>query len=366
MKRQNVRTLSLIVCTFTYLLIGAAVFDALESEYEVENKRRLLEEEGEILTRYNISDKDFNAIRHNVIWSRPYQEVTQWKFGGALYLSLVVVAAIGYGHSTPKTVGGKLFCMSYALAGIPLCMIMFQSVGERLNTFVTFALRQIKKCFRLRNTEVSQSDLIFITMNLSTMILTCGALVFSHVEGWAYIDAFYYSFITLTTIGFGDFVALQQDNMVQSKPHYFVFSILFILFGLTVISAAMNLLVLRFLTMNTADELRDEREAAVAARNAVHLEGDVITGNNGVVSNLQEQPTGPIVEDSLSVCSCSCYKWRSPRDKVYSTSPMANQMRKKFRSKGMNNQEYSKEVDSTLSEDTDSFINWQRDKRASL
>lgn len=34
MKRQNVRTLSLVVCTFTYLLIGAAVFDALESETE--------------------------------------------------------------------------------------------------------------------------------------------------------------------------------------------------------------------------------------------------------------------------------------------------------------------------------------------
>ena len=35
MKRQNVRTLSLIVCTLTYLLIGAAVFDALESENEL-------------------------------------------------------------------------------------------------------------------------------------------------------------------------------------------------------------------------------------------------------------------------------------------------------------------------------------------
>lgn len=34
MKRQNVRTLSLVVCTFTYLLVGAAVFDALESETE--------------------------------------------------------------------------------------------------------------------------------------------------------------------------------------------------------------------------------------------------------------------------------------------------------------------------------------------
>jgi len=34
MKRQNVRTLSLVVTTFTYLLIGAAVFDALESSTE--------------------------------------------------------------------------------------------------------------------------------------------------------------------------------------------------------------------------------------------------------------------------------------------------------------------------------------------
>ena len=34
MKKQNVRTLSLIVCTLTYLLVGAAVFDALESENE--------------------------------------------------------------------------------------------------------------------------------------------------------------------------------------------------------------------------------------------------------------------------------------------------------------------------------------------
>ncbi|ETN71040.1 hypothetical protein NECAME_04735 [Necator americanus] len=36
MKRQNVRTLSLIVCTFTYLLVGAAVFDALESDNEIQ------------------------------------------------------------------------------------------------------------------------------------------------------------------------------------------------------------------------------------------------------------------------------------------------------------------------------------------
>lgn len=41
MKKQNVRTLSLIVCTFTYLLIGAAIFDALESENEAKNAQVL-------------------------------------------------------------------------------------------------------------------------------------------------------------------------------------------------------------------------------------------------------------------------------------------------------------------------------------
>jgi potassium channel subfamily K protein len=83
-------------------------------------------------------------------------------------------------------------------------------------------------------------------------------------------------------------LALQKKDRVQT--HYFAFSLLFILFGLTVISAAMNLLVLRFLTLNSEDERRDEIEAAIAAQNAVHLEGDVITGNAGVVGNAQERP----------------------------------------------------------------------------
>ena len=95
MKRQNVRTLSLIVCTFTYLLIGAAVFDALESEYELENRFNLSRQEQEIRVRYNISDEHFKEIRVNVIKSRPYQAGIQWKFAGALYFSLVVNALIG-------------------------------------------------------------------------------------------------------------------------------------------------------------------------------------------------------------------------------------------------------------------------------
>ena len=46
----------------------------------------------------------------------------------------------------------------------------------------------------------------------------------------------------------------------------------------------MNLLVLRFLTMNTEDERRDEAEAINAALEAVRLEGDVITANGSIIS----------------------------------------------------------------------------------
>ena len=41
MKKQNVRTLALIIGTFTYLLIGAAIFDSIESEEEKRQKQAL-------------------------------------------------------------------------------------------------------------------------------------------------------------------------------------------------------------------------------------------------------------------------------------------------------------------------------------
>ena len=81
----------------------------------------------------------------------------------------------------------------------------------------------------------------------------------------------YYCFITLVTIGFGDFVALQKDGALENRPEYVLFVLFFIVFGLAVISAAMNLLVLRFLTLNTEDEKRDKREAKLAAKGLVSL-----------------------------------------------------------------------------------------------
>jgi len=285
---------------------------------------------------------------------------------GILFVTANFYFVSGYGHSTPQTVGGKIFCMFYALAGIPLCIIMFQSVGERLNVFITYALKQLRKCLKLRNHEVSQTHVILVTMNLSTLVLSMGALMFAHYENWLYLESFYYCFITLTTIGFGDYVALQKSGALQKDPEYVTLSIIFILFGLTVISAAMNLLVLRFLTMNTEDERRDELEAAVAAQNAIHLDGDVITsnGNVHVVSNAQERPAGEFSE-IVSVCSCSCYKWRSKRE---SSERVPERRRSQmFTSSNKVNTQGQSQIQGRddSSDETDSFIQYHS-KRNSL
>ncbi|KAK6733190.1 hypothetical protein RB195_017133 [Necator americanus] len=334
MKRQNVRTLSLIVCTFTYLLVGAAVFDALESDNELQQRALVKRVKQKLMAKYNMTDADYDVLEATIVKSVPHKAGYQWKFSGAFYFATTVITTIGYGHSTPLTTGGKLFCMFYALAGIPLGLVMFQSIGERMNTFAGQLLRAVRKAAG-RAPTVTHIDLIFVASGLGIFLMVFGALAFSRYENWTYFDSLYYCFTTLTTIGFGDYVALQKDGALQDRPHYVVFSLVFILFGLTVISAAMNLLVLRFLMMNTEDERRDEREARLAARGLVRVRGRPSESDDEYD---ETSAAGLPVSDNVSVCSCSCYqlpygaadvrqRQNRPSTSALSASGMARQQR---------------------------------------
>lgn len=95
MKRQNIRTLSLIVCTFTYLLVGAAIFDALESEHEDKQRQALQTFENMLKRKYNMSDEDFRILTTVVIKSVPHKAGIQWKFSGAFYFATTVLTTIG-------------------------------------------------------------------------------------------------------------------------------------------------------------------------------------------------------------------------------------------------------------------------------
>ncbi|KAL5283354.1 KCNK9 family protein [Megaselia abdita] len=319
MKKQNVRTISLIVCTITYLLVGAAIFDALESDSEKKRCEALDYVEKMIIQKYNISAEDFKVMETVVLKSEPHKAGQQWKFAGAFYYATTVLTTIGYGHSTPATVGGKLFTMCYAIVGIPLGLVMFQSIGERVNRLSSYVIQNVKVSLHCKQTAASELDLICVVTTLSSLTIAGGAAAFSKFENWSYFDSVYYCFITLTTIGFGDMVALQKDNALNRKPEYVMFALIFILFGLAIVAASLNLLVLRFVTMNTEDERRDEAQAIQAMQAAVHLEGDVITSNgsilSGYVGNLHEITSISGSSSSINSCTCVCFKTKDMKRK---------------------------------------------------
>ncbi|KAM3621824.1 uncharacterized protein V6R79_016487 [Siganus canaliculatus] len=257
MKTQNIRTLSLILSIVFYLLIGAAVFDALESDSESSKKKALEQRLSELREKYGFTDDDFREIERVVLQSAPHRAGRQWKFSGSFYFAITVITTIGYGHVAPRTDAGKTFCMFYAVLGIPLTLVMFQSLGERINTLVRYLLCRAKQGLGLQKTEVSMWNMILVGLLSCVSTLCLGAVAFAHFEDWTFFNAYYFCFITLTTIGFGDYVALQKKDALQKQPPYVAFTFMYILIGLTVIGAFLNLVVLRFLTVST-----EERDAS--------------------------------------------------------------------------------------------------------
>ena len=47
------------------------------------------------------------------------------------------------------------------------------------------------------------------------LYLLLGAQIFSSWEGWTYLDACYFSFVTLSTIGFGDLVPGNRSALTR-------------------------------------------------------------------------------------------------------------------------------------------------------
>ena len=95
MKKQNVRTLFLIVVTLAYLFAGAAVFETLELSYEQDEYARLRAERADLCERYNISEAEFRNQTLIVRDSEPHQAGLQWKFTGAIYFATTVITTIG-------------------------------------------------------------------------------------------------------------------------------------------------------------------------------------------------------------------------------------------------------------------------------
>ncbi|NVK52445.1 MAG: two pore domain potassium channel family protein [Flavobacteriaceae bacterium] len=77
----------------------------------------------------------------------------------------------------------------------------------------------------------------------SLIILAFGSTVYHYLEGWSWLDAVYFSIITLTTIGYGDFSPKTDGGKL--------FTIFYILIGIGIILSFINTVYSHYNTVKT-------------------------------------------------------------------------------------------------------------------
>ncbi len=115
------------------------------------------------------------------------------------------------------TTGGKVFCIIFAIIGIPITLILLGAIIERLMVYTTRLLQNLIDTTQpyinaLFTHSYNVSEIrIFFAFVCATLVLSflmlIPAAIYSNIEGWSYLNAFYYCFISLTTIGLGGYKA---------------------------------------------------------------------------------------------------------------------------------------------------------------
>ena len=94
--QQNIRTLLLITCTVTYMLVGAAVFGALEYDQDQKERKKYDEIYRRLQRQYNISHGDISELA-KYLHKRKHVEyaLEPWSFAGSVYFTAVTITTIG-------------------------------------------------------------------------------------------------------------------------------------------------------------------------------------------------------------------------------------------------------------------------------
>ncbi|XP_045177470.2 potassium channel subfamily K member 1-like isoform X4 [Mercenaria mercenaria] len=243
-KKNTLRFGIFCVIYIAYVILGGFGFMLVESpletsiRHDVRILRQTFKEKATCITDAELEEfivkivratnRGISAVR-NVTSSNP-----NWSFGQSLFFAGTVITTIGYGRVTPLSEAGKGFCVLYAIIGIPLTLIMFTAIVERLmiptSWFLQFMFRKLGHLYKVFHIQLLHLTVI-ITLVIVFFYLIPAAIYVSIEPNWNYLDAFYYCFISLTTVGLGDYIPGDSPDQ-PLRPLYKVATTFYLFIGL--------------------------------------------------------------------------------------------------------------------------------------
>ncbi|KAL4624256.1 potassium channel subfamily K member 16-like [Arapaima gigas] len=238
----------LVLGHFMYLLVGATVFQMLEREAESQNRQNFQLEKLHFLMNYSCLDGPALETFVKVIlqaWEKGVNpsgnstSPSNWDFSSSFFFAGTVVTTIGYGNLSPSTVSGQVFCVFYALCGIPLNLAFLNQLSKCLSVYLGRLEWGVLPAGSQKQTREVFLVASFLVLG-TVLFLILPPVLFSYVERWTYGESFYYAFITLSTIGFGDYV-VGTDPQKHYICVYRSLAGVWIIFGLAWLALLLNM-----------------------------------------------------------------------------------------------------------------------------
>ncbi|XP_051729954.1 potassium channel subfamily K member 10a isoform X2 [Ctenopharyngodon idella] len=280
--------LAVFVVVVAYLVAGGLVFRAMEQPFESNQKDTITLKKAAFLQKHPCVTPDEleELIKHSVdavnagvspIGDTSYNS-SHWDLGSSFFFAGTVITTIGYGNIAPSTEGGKIFCILYAIFGIPLFGFLLAGVGDQLGTIFVKSIAKVEKMFRRKHNQISQtkirvaSTLLFILAGC-ILFVTIPAIIFKHIEGWTGLESIYFVVITLTTVGIGDYVA-GGNRRIEYRKWYRPLVWFWILVGLAYFAAVLSMIGdwLRVLSKKTKMEVGEIKAHAAEWKANVRAE----------------------------------------------------------------------------------------------